>query len=114
MTGTLRSLLALTRAPRWRFILAATLGALTVIFGVGLMAMSGYLISRAAERPPILSLMVAIVAVQFFGLGRPILRYLERLASHDLALRTLGPLRTAVLRADRAARPRAARLLPQG
>ena len=32
------------------------------------MATAGYLISRAAERPPILSLTVAIVAVRFFGL----------------------------------------------
>jgi len=93
MTATLRSMLRLAAAPPLRFVLAAILGALTVIFGAGLMAMSGYLISRAAEHPPILSLMVAIVAVQFFGIGRPVLRYLERLASHDLALRTLGPLR---------------------
>jgi thiol reductant ABC exporter CydC subunit len=69
------------------------LGALTVVFGVGLMATAGYLISRAAERPEILSLMVAIVAVQFFGIGRPVLRYLERLASHDMTLRVLGRLR---------------------
>ena len=57
------------------------------------MATAGYLISRAAERPPILSLMVAIVAVQFFGIGRPVVRYLERLASHDMTLRVLGRLR---------------------
>ena len=58
------------------------------------MATAGYLISRAAEQPPILSLMVAVAAVQAFGIGRPIVRYLERLASHDLALRSLGRLRT--------------------
>ena len=67
------------------------------------MATSGYLISRAAERPPILSLMVTIVAVQFFGIGRPFVRYLERLASHDMALRVLGRLRARFYRADRAA-----------
>jgi thiol reductant ABC exporter CydC subunit len=93
MSRTLPALLRLTNPPRRRFALAAVLGALTVLFGVGLMATAGYLISRAAERPAILSLMVAIVAVQFFGLGRPVLRYLERLASHDLALRTLGGVR---------------------
>jgi thiol reductant ABC exporter CydC subunit len=93
VTGTLRSLLRLVGVPRWRLVGAAVLGALTVLFGVGLMATAGYLISRAAERPPILSLMVAIVAVQFFGIGRPVVRYLERLASHDLALRVLGRLR---------------------
>ncbi|MFZ0379034.1 MAG: hypothetical protein WAL38_14490, partial [Solirubrobacteraceae bacterium] len=91
--GTLRALLRLVPVPRWRLARATLLGALTVIFGVGLMATAGYLISRAAERPPILSLMVAIVAVQFFGISRPVVRYLERLASHDMTLRVLGRLR---------------------
>jgi thiol reductant ABC exporter CydC subunit len=95
----LRALLALGNAPRARFALAAALGALTVLFGVGLMATAGYLISRAAERPAVLSLMVAIVAVRFFGLGRPIVRYLERLASHDVALRVLGRMRVRVYEA---------------
>ena len=58
------------------------------------MATAGYLISRAAERPAILSLGVTIVAVRFFGIGRPVVRYLERLDSHDLALRVLGRVRT--------------------
>ena len=92
--GTLRALLRLVPVPRRRLAGATVLGALTSLFGVGLMATSGYLISRAAERPEILSLMVAIVAVQFFGIGRPVLRYLERLASHDMTLRVLGGLRT--------------------
>ncbi len=93
MSGTLTALLRLVSVPRWRLVWAVLLGALTVLFGVGLMATSGYLISRAAERPPILSLMVTIVAVQFFGIGRPFVRYLERLASHDMTLRVLGRLR---------------------
>jgi thiol reductant ABC exporter CydC subunit len=92
-TATLRALLRLVSVPRRRLAWAVLLGALTVLFGVGLMATSGYLISRAAERPPILSLMVTIVAVQFFGIGRPVVRYLERLASHDMTLRVLGRLR---------------------
>jgi ATP-binding cassette, subfamily C, bacterial CydC len=90
---TLKALLRLMPVPRWRLAWAAALGALTVVFGVGLMATAGYLISRAAERPAILSLTVTIVAVQFFGIGRPVLRYLERLASHDMTLRVLGRLR---------------------
>jgi len=93
LSGTLKALLRLVPVPRWRLAGAVVLGALTVLFGVGLMATAGYLISRAAERPEILSLMVAIVAVQFFGVGRPVLRYLERLASHDMTLRVLGRLR---------------------
>jgi thiol reductant ABC exporter CydC subunit len=62
------------------------------------MATAGYLISRAAERPAILSLTVAIVGVRFFGLSRPIARYCERLASHDLALRVLARVRVRVYR----------------
>jgi thiol reductant ABC exporter CydC subunit len=76
-------------------VLAVTLGATTVLFGAGLMATAGYLISRAAERPAILSLTVAIVAVRFFGIGRPLARYFERLVSHDLALRVLGRVRVS-------------------
>jgi thiol reductant ABC exporter CydC subunit len=96
VTATVRRLLALGEAPRARVALAVVLGALTVSFGVGLMATAGYLISRAAERPAILSLTVAIVAIRFFGLARPLARYLERLASHDVALRVLGRVRVRV------------------
>jgi ATP-binding cassette, subfamily C, bacterial CydC len=93
---TLHRLLALAGAPRGRVTLAAALGTLTVAFGIGLMATAGYLISRAAERPAILSLTVAIVGVRFFGLGRPLMRYCERLAAHDVALRVLPRVRAAV------------------
>jgi ATP-binding cassette, subfamily C, bacterial CydC len=94
MSATVGALLGLARAPRWRLAGASVLGALTIVFGVGLMATAGYLISRAAERPAILSLGITIVAVRFFGLGRPVVRYLERLRSHDVALRVLGGVRT--------------------
>ena len=90
---TLRRLLGLAEMPRGRVALSVALGTLTICFAAGLMGTAGYLISRAAERPDVLSLGVAIVAVRFFGIGRPIVRYLERLASHDLALRTLARLR---------------------
>ena len=108
----LRRLLLLAGVPRKRVALAVLLGALTILCGVGLMATAGYLISRAAERPAILSLTVAIVVVRVFGLARPVARYLERLSSHDLAFRALGrarhrvyeriePLAPAQLRGDR-------------
>ena len=76
-----------------RVAVAVVLGALTVLCGVGLMATAGYLISRAAERPAVLSLTAAIVAVRFFGLARPLARHADRLWSHDLALRALGHVR---------------------
>jgi len=93
VTATLRRLLAFAGAPRPRLALAVVLGTATVGFGAGLMATAGYLISRAAEQPPILSLTVAIVAVRFFGLARPVARYLERLVSHDVAFRVLARVR---------------------
>ena len=96
MTTTLRRLLALAGAPHARVALAVALGALTVACAAGLMATAGYLISRAAEQPAILSLTVAIVGVRFFGLARPVARYLERLASHDVALRVLARVRARV------------------
>src|SRR5439155_1474493 len=87
----LRRLLALAAMPRRRVALSIATASLTVLFGVGLIATSGYLISRAAEQPPVLSLTEAIVVVRFFGLGRPLMRYLDRLLSHDLALRGGAP-----------------------
>jgi ATP-binding cassette, subfamily C, bacterial CydC len=94
----MRRLLAIAPVPRGRLALTVVLGAATVAFGVGLMATAGYLISRAAEQPPILALTTAIVAVRFFGIARPVSRYLERLAGHDVALRVLSRIRARVYR----------------
>ena len=96
--STLRRLVLLAGVERRRVVLAVAFGSLTVLFGVGLMATAGYLISRAAERPAILSLTTAIVVVRFFGLARPVARYLERLASHDVALRSLARVRARFYR----------------
>jgi ABC-type transport system involved in cytochrome bd biosynthesis fused ATPase/permease subunit len=94
MTATLGRLVRFASVSPWRIAVSAVLGVLAVGFGVALMTAAGYLISRAAEQPPILSLTVTIVAVRFFGLARPLARYLERIASHDVALRALGRIRT--------------------
>ena len=96
MTRTLRRLLVLARAGRARVLASVGLGALTVLLGVGLMATAGWLIARASERPPILSLSIAIVGVRVFGIGRPLARYAERIVSHDLALRSLTGARARV------------------
>jgi thiol reductant ABC exporter CydC subunit len=93
MSGILARLLRLAPAPRGELALSVVLGALAVLFGIGLMTTAGYLIARAAEQPAILSLTTVIVAVRFFGLARPLARYLERLVSHNLAFRVLARLR---------------------
>ena len=87
-------------AREWRpFLLAALLAAATTAFGIGLMGTSGWLLATAAGLPSIAALQVAIVSVRFFGLGRGLLRYLERLVSHDATLRFLSRLRVHVFEA---------------
>ena len=90
----IRRLEALAQPPRGPMAVSILAGSLAVGFGVALMTSAGYLISRAAEQPPILSLTVVIVAVRFFGLARPLARYCERLVSHDAALRALATIRS--------------------
>ncbi|MGW7464227.1 thiol reductant ABC exporter subunit CydD [Streptomyces xantholiticus] len=87
---------AAARHLRGRLALALLLGSLALGSAVGLMAVSGWLISRASEQPPVLHLMVAVTATRAFGIGRAVFRYAERLVSHDAVLRMLAELRVAV------------------
>lgn len=70
------------------------LGGVATASGMALTATSGWLIVRASERPVILTLLTAIVAVRAFGMARPVFRYWERLTSHDAALALLAQQRT--------------------
>jgi thiol reductant ABC exporter CydC subunit len=83
-----------TDRARGRLTLAAVFGALAAACSVGLLATSAWLISRSAQRPPVLLLMAPAAVVQAFGLGRAGLRYAERVAGHDAALRLLSSVRT--------------------
>ena len=73
---------------------AGLLGGIATTSGIALTATSGWLIVRANERPVILTLLTAIVAVRAFGMARPVFRYWERLRSHDVALADLADRRT--------------------
>ena len=84
------------RAGNRRWLLAVALGILASASGVALTVTSGWLITRASEHPPLMFLMVAIVGVRAFGIGRPVLRYAERLVGHDSALRLLAERRAEV------------------
>jgi ATP-binding cassette subfamily C protein CydCD len=81
---------------RGRLVLATALATAASLSGVALTATAGWLIAKSAQHPPVLMLMVAIVAVRTFGLARPALRYAERLVSHDAALRLLAETRARV------------------
>ncbi|WP_277211678.1 thiol reductant ABC exporter subunit CydC [Isoptericola croceus] len=79
---------------RWpRVARAVALGTLTLVCAVGLAAAAAWLVARASQMPPVLVLSVAAVGVRAFGTGRAFFRYLERLASHDVALRGMAALR---------------------
>lgn len=91
--ASLRTLKELTgigvRAATGPVIMAA----ITSLMAAALTALSGWLIVRAAEGPAMMYLMVAIVGVRFFGLGRACARYAERLMTHSKVLAAVNILR---------------------
>ena len=68
----------------WWAVLA---GSAADLAGLGLIAAAAWLITRAAEQPPLAALSVAIVATRAFATGKGVFRYAERLTGHDVALR---------------------------
>lgn len=91
-------LLLLVRPLRGRLLLAALAGAATTAAGIALLAVSGFLIARAAEHPNVTALAVAVVAVRALGIGRGVFRYAERLTSHDVAFRVMADVRVRIYR----------------
>ncbi len=97
--GTDRSLARLvvgSRCVSGRLTLGILAGAAASGAGVGLMTTASWLISRASQMPPVLTLGVAVAAVRAFGIARPVLRYLGRLVSHDAVLRQVADFRASV------------------
>ncbi|MGY0389357.1 thiol reductant ABC exporter subunit CydD [Nocardioides sp. WG-D5] len=75
---------------------SAVVGGLSWASGVALTALAGWLIIKASYHPVIMTLVAAMVGVRTFGIARPVLRYLERLWSHDSALRLLARRRVEI------------------
>ena len=84
------------RTGRWLPAAAVACGVLSALCGLALTATATALLVRAADRPPLLALSLYIVAVRAFALGRPALRYCERLLAHDAAFRELTRRRMQV------------------
>ncbi|MGI5120519.1 thiol reductant ABC exporter subunit CydC [Marinactinospora thermotolerans] len=89
-------MIALARPRGARFALGVLLGALATGSGVALLGVAAWLISTAAQHPPITALSVAVVATRALGVSRGVMRYLERLVTHDAAFRTLADVRVRV------------------
>ncbi len=92
----LNELLSADPRGKRRFSLAVLLAAMASGASVALMGVAAWLISRAAEMPPVLFLQAAAVGVRFFGISRGVFRYVERLVGHDVALRMQSALRIRV------------------
>ncbi|WP_066042875.1 thiol reductant ABC exporter subunit CydC [Herbiconiux solani] len=91
-----REVVRLAQPRLRRFLPGVLLGLVSALCAVGLLATAAWLITRAAEQPPILYLSAAMVGVRAFALGRAAFRYLERLTGHDAAFATLPELRVGV------------------
>ena len=92
-----RDVLRLAQPPARRFVPGVLVGALGAGSAVALLATSAWLIARAAEQPSIVYISLAVVGVRAFAISRGAFRYLERLVTHDAALRQLTRLRVQLL-----------------
>jgi ATP-binding cassette subfamily C protein CydC len=92
--NTFPRLLRLLAPFRWWVALAVLVSFGTIGASVGLMAMSAYLISKAALTTSVVDLSLAITAVRFFAISRAALRYTERYITHLTTFRILTHLRT--------------------
>ena len=90
----LRRAVGLLHLDRSRGALAGRAGTAGTASAVALSGVAAWLIARASQMPDVVALGVAPVAVRLFGISRSVLRYCERLISHDTALRGMGALRT--------------------
>ncbi|WP_439956221.1 thiol reductant ABC exporter subunit CydC [Nocardia mikamii] len=80
----------------WRVVVSICWGTIALGSGLALAALAAWLIARAWQMPPVLDLSVAVVAVRALGISRGLFRYIERLATHDVALRAMTTARTSV------------------
>src|SRR5260370_7973573 len=94
--NSLLRLLRLAKPMRRELLLAVLAGAAACGAGVALLAASGFLLARASQHPNIVAISVAVVLVRALSVGRAVLRYLERLFSHDVAFRVLADVRVAI------------------
>jgi ATP-binding cassette subfamily C protein CydC len=83
-------LLGLRGRPVAKSLMLGVLGAGSAL---ALAAVSAWLITRAWQMPPVLYLSVAVTAVRALGISRGLFRYLERLATHDVALDAMSTAR---------------------
>jgi len=90
---TFLRLTSLVRPWFWWMALAALTAFAATGSGIGLLLTAAWLIAKAALQPPLAALQIGIVGVRFFGIARGVLRYTERLISHNTTFKILASLR---------------------
>jgi ATP-binding cassette subfamily C protein CydC len=91
--STVVRLLRLLSARTGWLAAGALLGFLAVGSNIALMAMSAYLVSKAAIVSNVAELALVVTAVRVLAISRAAFRYLERYATHAATLRILADLR---------------------
>lgn len=95
----LRRVTAMLGIPRSRLIAAVAAASATLLSALALAAVSAWLITTAWTMPPVLDLTVAVVCVRALGISRGVFRWVDRMATHDAALRGVVTLRTRLFAA---------------
>ena len=85
--------------PMRPLLRSLALGALAALSALALAGFSAWLITRAWQMPPVLSVAIAVTSVRALGISRALFRYLERLSTHDLALRSMTTARSRIYEA---------------
>jgi ATP-binding cassette, subfamily C, bacterial CydCD len=83
---------AVPHSRRW-LLLSLFLAFSAIGASVALMAVSAWLLAFAALLVPVMYLNAPAVLVRFFAISRGVLRYSERLAGHDVAMKLQSALR---------------------
>ncbi|PYD02221.1 thiol reductant ABC exporter subunit CydC [Microbacterium esteraromaticum] len=108
------TLASLLRPHAWLWAGSLALSALAAGLAAALTAVSGWLIVRASVEEYIMYLLVAIVGVRAFGIGRAAGRYADRLVTHRATFLVVDALRLRLWRAIAARGAGSRRLLEGG
>lgn len=99
MKNIIRFIYLIDKKNLIKFFSGSLPGACSILFSCALFGISVYLISICSMRVGIEVIAIPVVLVRFFGIGRALLRYLERLYTHDMTFKLIKDLRVATLKA---------------
>lgn len=87
----------MSRPVRWRLRSGRALAVSTDLCGIALAATAAWMLAKASMGTAFAELAVAAVLIRVFAIGKGLLRYSERLVSHDATFRMLADVRGVVV-----------------